>query len=130
VSLSGVLITATPALPASPVDVLSKIVPVVPTAARVFQKLDRVSAFVRVYQATKGPIAAAALAVRVTNERGELMVNTSETFPADRFTGAARSMDYRFELPTLTLTRGSYLLTFEASLGTARARRDTRFSVR
>jgi VWFA-related protein len=130
VSLSGVLVTATPALPASPLDAFKKIVPVVPTAARVFQKLDRVTAFVRLYQAAKGPVTGAALAVRVTNERGELLVNTTEAFAPDRFAGAARSMDYRFELPMLTLTRGPYLLTFEASVGAASARRDVRFVVK
>jgi hypothetical protein len=39
-------------------------------------------------------------------------------------------VDYRFALPISTLARGPYLLTFEASVGAARARRDVRFSVR
>jgi hypothetical protein len=39
-------------------------------------------------------------------------------------------MDYRFEIPMVTLARGQYLLSFEASLGAASARRDVRFSVR
>jgi len=133
VSLSGVLISATPAVPAQPIDVLAKIVPVVPTAARVFQKLNQVTAFVRVYQGAPrsgSSLAAAVLAVRVTNERGDLLVEKSESFAADRFVGPARSVDYRFALPLSTLARGAYLLTFEASVGAATARRDVRFGVR
>jgi VWFA-related protein len=130
VSLSGVLISATP------VDVLAKIVPVVPTAARVFQKLHQVSAFVRAYQGAPRsgsgatPLGPATLTVRLTNERGDRLVDKSEALAADRFSGPARSVDYRFAIPMVTLARGPYLLTFEVSLGAASARRDIRFSVR
>jgi hypothetical protein len=136
VSLSGVLISATPAVPVQPIDVLAKIVPVVPTAARVFQKLNQVTAFVRAYQGAPrssfGPVAlgSATLTVRLTNERGDLVLDKTESFAADRFVGPARSVDYRFALPISTLARGPYLLTFEASVGAATARRDVRFSVR
>lgn len=130
VSLSGVLLTATPAVPASPIDALAKIVPIVPTAVRVFQKLDRVTAFVRVYQAAKSAMAAVALTARVTNDRGDVVVNAAEALAADRFARQTRSTDYRLEIPIVTLTRGPYLLTVEATVGAATARRDVRFSVK
>jgi hypothetical protein len=57
-------------------------------------------------------------------------VDKTETLAADRFTGPARSVDYRFTIPITTLVRGAYLLTFEVTAGAASARRDVRFSVR
>lgn len=41
-----------------------------------------------------------------------------------------RTADVRYSIPLSKLTRGRYLLTFEATAGTTTLRRDVRFSVK
>ncbi len=134
VSLSGVLLTSVPTIPASPLDVIAKLVPVVPTATRAFQRLDRVSAFARVYVGKGTPPAdpAAAVTMRSTvmNDRGDLLLDQKETIDAARFTGTPRATDYKIDLPIVTLARGQYLLTIETARGKDTARREVRFSVK
>jgi VWFA-related protein len=140
VSLSGVLIETSPTVPSAPRDTLARIVALIPTSERAFQKLDRAAAFVRLYQGGKAPLAPVTLVTRIVNSRDEAVLNRSETWSPDRFNAATRSADCRLEIPTLTLLRGEYLLTFEATLGASIpakpepramvARRDVRFTVR
>jgi hypothetical protein len=130
VSLSGVLIAANPAVPSAPRETLARIVPLVPTSERMFQKLDRATAFLRLYQGGKGPLSPVTLTTRIVNERDEAVVNSTETWAPDRFNLATRSADCRFEIPVQTLSRGQHLLTFEATLGTSTTGRDVRFTVR
>jgi len=130
VSLSGVMIEASPGVPSAPRDTLARIVPVIPTSGRVFQKLDRAAAFLRLYQGGKGPLSPVTLATRIVNERDEMVVDKSDSWAPDRFSVATRSADCRFEIPMVMLSRGQFLLTFEATLGKTTARRDVRFTVR
>jgi hypothetical protein len=130
VSLSGVLIETVPAVPSAPRDTLAKIVAVIPTSVRAFQKLDRATAFVRMYQGGKGPLAPVTLSTRIVNNRDEAVLTTSETWSAERFNATTRSADCRLEIPMLTLSRGEHLLTFEAALAGVTSRRDVRFTIR
>jgi hypothetical protein len=52
-----------------------------------------------------------------------------DQLPADRF-GQQRAADYQFRLPIERLKTGEYLLTLEAAIGKATARRDVRFAVK
>jgi hypothetical protein len=117
-------------VPSAPRDTLARIVPVIPTSGRVFQKLDRAAAFLRLYQGGKGPLSPVTLATRIVNERDEMVVDKSDSWAPDRFSVATRSADCRFEIPMVMLSRGQFLLTFEATLGKTTARRDVRFTVR
>jgi len=128
-SLSGVLISTEPSLPSAPRDTLAALVPLVPTAERTFHKLDRVSAFVRVFQGGSNPAAAVALQVRVVDERGSSVVSKTETISSDRFGQPSHAADYRFEMPMLMFSRGQYLLTFEATAGKTISKREVRFAV-
>jgi VWFA-related protein len=129
-SLSGVLLDMNPPPPSAPRDTLAAIAPIVPTAEREFQKLDRASAFVRIYQGGGDPAVSVGLTTRIVDERDATIVNKTETLPPDRFAGATRFADYRFDLPMVTLARGEYLLTFEAVIGKVTKKRDVRFTVK
>jgi VWFA-related protein len=130
ISLSGVLLGSSPAVPSAPKDALASLVPFAPTAEREFARVDRALALVRVYEGGKAPLAPATLTVRLVNDHDVRVVDTTETLAPDRFNAATRAADYRFTLPIATLTPGQYLLTFEAALGKTTARRDVRFTVR
>ena len=129
-SLSGVLLEVNPAPPSAPRGTLAAIVPVVPTSERGFQKLDRPSAFVRIYQGGGDPLVPVEFTTRLVDERDLVIANRIETLEPTRFDVATRSADARFELPIVTLARGEYLLTFEAAMGKVTKRRDLRFTVR
>jgi VWFA-related protein len=129
VSLSGVVISANPAPAAAPKDAFAAIIPVLPTTRRAFERGDRGTAFIRLYQGGKQPVAGVDVTVRLTDANGaEVATKTDAVAPA-RF-GAGRSADYPYELPLATLRPGAYLLTIEARIDATMARRDVRFSVR
>jgi VWFA-related protein len=129
VSMSGVLLSAS-GPPAAPRDALSALVSVVPTARRVFASTDRVAAFVRVYQSgdVKKPAAPVPFTIRLTGTDETPLVNQKQTLEPPHFT--ARAADVNFEVPIASLKPGPYLLTLEATLGKATARRDVRFEIR
>jgi VWFA-related protein len=130
VSLSGVLLGSSPAVPSVPKDALASIVPFAPTAEREFARVERAVALVRVYEGGKAPLAPVSFAVRLVNDHDARVVDTTEMLGADRFHATTRATDYRFMLPLSTLASGQYLLTFEVTLGKTVVRRDVRFSVR
>ena len=69
-SLSGLLLSAEPAAKSGPPDAFGDLLPVMPTARRVFRRSDRVSTFVRVYQNTPSPgRATATTRLTDTNDR-------------------------------------------------------------
>ncbi len=84
ISLSGVLIEATPAPPSMPKDALAAVVPVTPTIERIFDPRDHASAFVRVYEGGASPLVPITLHVTLVNEKGETMVGRDDTIPAWR----------------------------------------------
>jgi VWFA-related protein len=130
VSLSGVLVEKIPSLPSAPRTTFATMVPVVPTSEREFQKLDRASTFLRVYQGGSDPLALATLTTRIVDDHDVAVVNKTDVLAPEKFDAAARTADYRFEIPLTTLSRGQYLLTFEAAVGGTSARRQVRFTVK
>jgi len=128
--LSGAVLSVTPALIAAPRDRLADLTPLVPTTNRYFnRKEDLVSAFVRIYQHGKGDPKPVVMASRVTDSRGVVVVNRVSTIPVVAFSNPDRSYGFRFAVPIANLDPGSYLLTFDASVGTATSKRDVRFAV-
>jgi hypothetical protein len=128
-AMSGAMMSVTPALVAAPRDLLLDLMPIVPTTNRYFnRKTDQVSAFVKVYE-PKGSIRPVTLRTRVTDSVGAELVNRSTTIPEMAFGGDRRAASYRFTVPVASLKPGSYLLTFDATLGKTSVRRDVRFVV-
>ncbi len=128
-SLSGVLLEAAPSLPAAPRDALTAIGPVTPTAVRVFDAADHVTAFFDLYEAQNGTPTPVSLTTRIVDSKGAVVLDQKDTVGVDSF-GAARAVDKRLTLPLAGRARGEYLLTIEASSGSATAKREVRFVVK
>jgi VWFA-related protein len=128
-SASGVAMAMLPAVEVSPRDLLTPLLPIVPTAARVFERRGRATAFFRLYQGGSDAVVPVALTTRLLDTRGRGLVNETRTIGVDQFV-AGRAADVRFDVPLLSLPPGEYLMTFEASLDKHVMRRDVRFSVR
>jgi hypothetical protein len=129
-SLSGLLLSLDPPIASAPRDAFAALGPVVPTAERVFDPRDRATAFLRVYQGGPAALTPVKVTVRIVNDHDVSVVNRVETLGADRFDATARAADYRVELPLVSFGPGPYLLTVEAALGSATARREVRLEVR
>lgn len=128
-SLSGVVVTADPALPAAPADAFAAIIPVVPTTEREFARADRARAFVRIYQGGKQPAAGVEVATQVIDAMGAAVSSATGSVGADAF-AKTRAAEYTCDLPLASLAPGTYLLTIEVRLGALTSRRDVRFLVR
>ena len=128
-SLSGMVLSATPGLSAAPKDAFATLLPVVPTSQREFYRSDRVTAMVRAYQGGKAAASPVSLTVRVLDDQGAAKFDATETLAADQFT-TDRAADYQLDVPLAKLARGEYLLTIEATMGKNTVRRDVRFSVK
>jgi hypothetical protein len=127
-SLSGVVLAASPSVLSAPKDAFSNLLPVVPTAQRHFARTDHVTAFSRVYQRVNKPAQPVNLTVRIVDAGDRLLVNEVSSLTADRF-AANQAADHRIDLPIERLGSGEYLLTIEATQGEYTARRGVRFTV-
>ena len=128
-SVSGVLMEAAGGN-AGPLDAFAALTKVIPTSSRVFTRRDSPQAFVRIYQGGDGALARASVRVTLHDRADYLVFNNRFPLPADRFDAASRSADFKFMLPTVAMTTGPYLLTFEAQLGTATVQRQVKFIYR
>jgi VWFA-related protein len=129
VSLSGVALNAMPGVPFGPSDPVKGLIPVTPTSERTFSRIDRVSAFLRVYQGGNARLEPVTITTRIVDTRDTSKFERTETLGADRF-ATRRAADVPFALPLAQLVPGEYLLTFEATLGKITSRREVRFTVR
>jgi VWFA-related protein len=126
--MSGAMISVSPSLHAAPKDKLADLIAIVPTTQRYFNKTDQVTALVRLYQ-PKGSMKPVVMTTRVTDRNGVDVINRVETLAVGGFNTTTRSMPVRLAVPVGELPPGPYLLTFDASVGTAAAKREIRFSV-
>jgi hypothetical protein len=127
-SLSGLVLAATPSVLSAPKDAFASLLPVVPTAQRHFARTDRVTAFLRVYQKAGKPAQPASVTARIVDVSDGVLVNEVASLTADRF-AANHAADHRIDLPLERLGVGEYLLTIEAAQGENTARRGLRFTV-
>jgi len=127
-SLSGLVLDATPAVLSAPRNAFADLLPVSMTAARRFAHADRVRAFVRVHQAAGKPAEQTTMTARITDTSGQEVLNEVTTLAPERF-AAGRGADYRVDLPLERLSSGEYLVTVEASKGQLIARRGVRVAV-
>jgi VWFA-related protein len=129
-SLSGLVLSATPAPPAAPRERLASLLPVVPTTRREFSRSDQVIAFLRAYQGGRTSPGPVTLTVRVTDRLGATVLDMPQPIASGHF-AANRGANFRFDLPLQQLAPGPWLLTVEATGSKqATARRDVRFVVR
>lgn len=120
-SMSGIVISAEPATIAEPRSAFARVIPVVPTSDRGFDRSTRAHALVRVCQRAS-TASRAQVRASITDAAGrETPVKT-----ASIVTG-----DFTCDLPLPSLAPGGYLLSITASLdATTSVTRDVRFSVR
>jgi VWFA-related protein len=128
-ALSGVVISTTPPLVSGPRELLASLLPAVPTTQREFAG-HQGSAFMRIYEGGKTPIAPVSIDVRIVDRSDQVAFERTDTLAPDRF-DRHRAADYQFALPIDRLSRGTYLLTFRAANSDgAAATREVRFVVR
>lgn len=87
-SVSGVVVSKTPARVSAPKDLLASVVPIVPTAVREFAAADRATTFFRLYQSGKKPIGDVSLSIRIANDHGGTDVNETQVIDVGRFATA------------------------------------------
>jgi VWFA-related protein len=128
VSLSGIVLEATPAVTAAPPDAYADLLPVVPTARRDFGASDRVSAFVRAYQGGSHSVVPATLTTRIVDAKNEQITKSTRELDPSLF-AEGRACDHRFDLPR-NLAAGEYLFTVGIAAAGRTAERALRFRVR
>ena len=126
-SMSGLLVTATPNLVYAPKEGLKDIAPVIPTTRRVFAPTFKVSGFTRVYQGGKGKVLDVPARLTVRDSEDKVVIDKPLSVPAAKF--IERSADLNFDVPVGDLATGQYLLTVEAGTGATAIRRDSRFRI-
>jgi VWFA-related protein len=129
VALSGLILSADPGLIAAPADAFKGVLPVRPTSRRTFAATDRVTAFTRVHQGGKAPIAPIRLRLTLRNAANVQIAEEQHDIDPSHFT-SARFADVVLDVPTARLLAGQYLITVEGGSGTATVRRHSRFEVR
>ena len=129
-SLSGVVLDASPGLTASPRDALATLMPIVPTAERTFDARAQVSAFVKIYEGPKASTDPVTFTVRIVDVAGAPVFEKQDTLDEEDFAGLARTVNKHIPLPLLKCAPGAYLLTIEATMGKTAARRDVRFAIK
>lgn len=128
-SLSAVVFDTAARAPHGAIDALQDVVPVVPTTTRIFGTSDAATAFVRVFQAARAPLAPVALTTRIRNAHDAAVLDETRTLGPDAF-DTSHKADVKTRLPLDTLTAGAYVLSYDASLGKTSVKREVRFTVR
>ncbi len=125
-SVSGILLTAEPSPVAAPRDALRALVPVVPTAMRVFTRAARIGAFVRLYQ----PAAFRDLGVlwQGRDARDKTLTSPRQNVPPEAF-ARTKSVDVTPSFSLQNLTPGEYVLTLDVTFNRRVTTRHVRFTV-
>ena len=155
VSMSGVVLSATPGRPSAPRDLLTTILPVVPTAQRSFTKAERATAFFHLYQDGRRPTVPAEILVRIIDGQGATLITGVHEIAIDRFTNPTAQMmtkssltnspilrsptpssaplrgaEFHYRLPLDGLPPGPYLMSFQSTVGSTVLRRDVQIEVK
>jgi VWFA-related protein len=128
-SLSGIVLSASPEVLTAPRDAFASFLPLVPSTMRQFGSNDRATAFLRVYRQAGAPPEPVNLTARVNDSADRVVATGESTLPAGQVADQLGG-EYRFDLPLRDLAAGEYLLTIEAARGQDVARRGVRFSVK
>ena len=128
VSLSGLVVAASPSGSAAPSDAYADLLPVVPTARRVFRPTDRVTVFARGYQGGRQAVVSATATARIVDAANQEVFSSETPLGAQSF-GALRSADYRLAVPVDRLGPGYYLLTVSLSAASGAVERSLSFQI-
>jgi len=99
------------------------------TARREFDRHDRPTAFLRLYQGLGGPPASVFLKTTIVDARNRQRYGQDATIASSSFTNGG-STDYVINLPFQDLEAGAYLLTVDAKAGVLSDRRSVRFEIK
>jgi len=129
-SLSNIIVGATPGTLAAPKDFLASLLPIVPTGRRAFARADRLVAFFRIYQGTgrNDPLAPVQLRSSVFDAHDRMVADETSVIDPGAF--ATRTADHYVTLPLTTLAPGEYLLEVKTTMGQRTAGRALRFAVK
>jgi VWFA-related protein len=127
-SLSGLVVAASPSPTAAPSDAFAGIIPFVPTARRAFSLVDDVSTLVRVYEGGTKPVVPVTVTARIVDAHDVEARSKTTRLDATAF-GDGRAADYRFTVPVDELPPGDYLLTITAAAGSTTSARTMTFTV-
>ena len=126
-SLSGLVLTASPSPVSGGADTIGDLLPVAPTSYRAFRKTDDVSAFMRIYE--KGKVfVPPKVTTTLTNVRNEKVANFDQTLGGESV-GSRTAATNDVALPMSELPAGEYLLTVAVTVGEKHKERRLRFTV-
>jgi VWFA-related protein len=128
VSLSGLVVAASPSGAAAPSDAYADLLPVVPTTRRVFRPTDRITVFARGYQGGRHAVVSATATARLVDAANQEVFSSDTPLGAESF-GARRSADYRLTVPVDRLGPGYYLLTVSLSTASGAVERSLSFQI-
>jgi VWFA-related protein len=124
-SVSGLVLSASPAVLAAPIDVFQDLLPLVPTAKREFTATDRATAMIRVYQGGE-TMRAIEVRARIIDTTDKVVLDERRALAAEAFS-AAHAADYQLDLPLAGLAPGDYVLALVVASGEHEVRRNLRF---
>jgi len=90
-SASPVVLSATPGRVSAPKDLFSSFLPLTPTAEREFEKTDKVTAFLRLYQSGQKPIDKVTLSTTVRDAQDQVKTTETRVISADQFPAAGQN---------------------------------------
>jgi hypothetical protein len=125
-SLSGLVVSASPTVPANRSEELGRQLPVVPTTRRTFSPADRVSVFARLYQPVTEPRTINAVATVVDARNASVFRRELNASGKDFVRGAA---DLHLDVP-VSFAPGQYLFALEIQAPKGNIRRTMRFTIR
>ena len=122
-TVSGLMVEATPPLPRASDDRVRALIPILPTTRREFAATDTATLLFRVHQRPDRTPKEITRTLRLINARDEEVSALTETIPASSFAKGATA-EQRLTLPLEKLTPGRYLVavTLAATGGEAIAR--------
>lgn len=128
-TVSGLMVEATPPLARATDDRVRALIPIVPTTRREFAATDKATLLFRVHQRPDRTAKEVTRTLRVINARDEEVVSLTETIPASSF--AKGAAEQRLTLPLEKLAPGRYLVAVTvAATGGEALERQLSFTVR
>jgi VWFA-related protein len=126
---SGIAFRVFPSVPIAQSPALQTGLPIVPTSNRLFARTDEVTAFARIHQGGKGPLATVRVTASLMDSNGNEVKKQTHTMAPDQF-GTMRGADVGLTVPVGALAPGPYRFRLEATVGRTTVVRDARFTVR
>jgi hypothetical protein len=128
-ALSGLVLATTPAARLTGRDLLSDLLPFVPTTRRMFGSRETVHAAFSVYQGGKRTAVPVRVAAQILDRNNRRVFDRFVVLPSTAFVTTGRIAQSSVTLPLTALSTGPHLLTIEVDDGTTTVERHVRFTV-